>query len=153
MFTGEEDGAGGGMAGARGGLGLFGDELYFRELVFFFTVYQDVHGCLWLFEQFPEPFVLSARNSVSLSASMKIQRVWSLLSLIAVLVSLCPQNIGHTQQLSIFTHSAFGCITPRAWNTTIWTRVKTWKKTASVKYYLCGNDSHWLNEQEVAWTL
>lgn len=91
----------------------------------FHPVYGEVHGCLWLFEQLPEPFVLFSRNSASFSASMKIQRVWSLLSLIAVLVSLRPQNISHTQQLSIFTHSAFSCITPRAWNTTIWTRLKT----------------------------
>lgn len=38
MFTGEEDGASGGMAGGRGGLELFKDELYFRDSVVFFAV-------------------------------------------------------------------------------------------------------------------
>lgn len=109
MFTGGgEDGASGGMAGGRGGLELFKDELYFRDSVFF-AAWQDIHGCPWVCEQLPDPCVLYTRNSASISASMKIRRLWSLPSRIVALVSLCQQNISHTQRPSILIYSAFGC--------------------------------------------
>lgn len=75
----------------------------------FFAAWQDIHGCPWVCEQLPDPCVLYTTNSASISASMKIRRLWSLPSRIVALVSLCQQNISHTQRPSIFIYSAFGC--------------------------------------------
>lgn len=62
MFTGEEeeeDGASGGIEGGRGGLELFKDELYFRDLVFlqYSKIDTVVHGSVSRY-QTPVCFIL-----------------------------------------------------------------------------------------------
>lgn len=77
-----------------------------------FAVQQDRHSCPWVCEQLPDPCVLYTRNSASISASMKIRRLWSLLWQIVYSGFTVAEHQPQTTALLF----VFVCCSSKAWN-------------------------------------